>query len=166
MSKSRVGVAGTIATNSLISASGLNAMAGGEIGRDILTADSTGTTGVETVCTVTTDVGDGSRQILVKGCVCVQPNIEGGCQAALYMDGFQIQRKNVESCPAAEDQSWGLFVSFAPFGGSHTFTLVTGVSGQGTVQGGFPQIVTCKANGATGTNGVTELIVLDVGSAY
>lgn len=160
MASSRVGIAGTINSGDLVSASGINALPNAELGRDTLSSNSAGTTSTETVCSVTVDVGAGDRQILVMACLTVRTDIAGGAQAALYMDGTQIQRKNQETIPPTSDQSWEPFISLAPSAGSHTFTLVTGVSG------GAGNTVTCIANGATASHGNTQLLVIDNGPSY
>lgn len=155
----RTGVAGTINSGDPAASADVNTFAGGEIGRDTRSSNSAGTTSTETVCSVTTTVGT-SRQILVLACVTVRSDVLGGAQAALAIDGTQIQRKNNEAIPPTSDQSWDLEISLSPSAGSHTFTLITGRSG------GASNTVTCVADGATASHGNTQLLVIDNGVAY
>ena len=156
----RIGTAGTYNTGDLISASDINSMPGGTIGKDTATADSTGTVGTETVCTTAPTVGAG-RELTISFTVNLRATAASGAFAAIFEDGVQLQRKNISISATGTDTPLHLSIlSEDPGAGAHTYTGVTGVSGGGGAT------VTCSNNGYTGTRGVTQLRVVDSGPNF
>ncbi len=141
------------------SSSWINDLPRGRIARSTLTADSTGTTTTEVICSETVTIPAG-RTLHIHATVVVRSNIAGGASARLRRDGTQIQRKNMDTLAPGADQSWALEIEDQPGAGTFTYELVTGVSGTDG------NTVTAKANGATGTHGVCALYVDDVGPDY
>lgn len=158
MPADRVTPIGTFASGNLVEASAANQGPGGKIGRDRLLTNSTGTLTTETILGVTVTCGT-AREIDVFATVTVRSDIPGGCQAALFENGVQIQRKNQELIDTTKDLSWTFFAQRQPSAGSHTYEVVTGVSGAAG------NTVTAVANGEAGTHGTCDLIVIDQGPA-
>lgn len=131
----------------------------GELSRKTLSSDSGGTGGTASILSETVEVGT-DRQIQLWATVTIRTDINGGAQAAIYFDGAQVQRKNIESLAAGLDQSWTFFTSIEPSAGSYTMELVIGVSGADG------NTVHAIANGATGTHGTCMIVANDVGPAY
>lgn len=141
------------------SSTNIDTLPRGRIGRDTLSANSTGTTTTEVVCAVSPTVG-ASRTVHIHANVTLRSNTPGGVAVMIFEDGVQIQRKNSDAVAAATDVFVSIEIESQPSTGAHTYQLVTGVSG------GAGNTVTAIANGAAGTHGVTVLYVDDVGPSY
>lgn len=149
-----------IATASATSSStNIDSLPRGRIGRDTLSSNSAGTTTTETVCSISQPVGT-NRTLSIHANVTVRSNTPGGIAVMIFEDGVQIQRKNADAVAAATDVFVSIEIETQPAVGTHTYELVTGVSG------GAGNTVTAIANGAAGTHGVTVLYVDDVGPSY
>lgn len=160
MAATRVGKPGSWNSGDLMSANDLNSLPGGTIGRDTLTTNSVGTGSNETVCSVAPTV-NASRELTIHATVNLRADMPTGAFAAIFEDGVQLQRKNLKVLASATDTPIGMFiVSENPGAGAHTYIIVTGVSGGGGAT------VTCTNNGYTGTEGVTQLLVVDSGPNF
>lgn len=146
-------------SGNVVPSSSWNDFPRGELSRKTLSSNSSGTASTETILSETVVVGTG-RQIQIFATVVVRSDIPGGAQAAIFFNGVQVQRKNMDVLETGVDHSWGLFTTIQPAAGSYTMALITGVSGADG------NTVTAIANGATGTHGTCMIIANDVGPAY
>ena len=161
MSFTRVAKPGLWNSGDLLSAADLNSLPGGTIGRDTLTADSTGTTTTETICSVAPSVGP-TREITVTwgGNLRSSATTGTGAFAAIFADGVQLNRRSFKITAPATDTPFHLSILHYPTTGAHTYTGVDGVSGGGGAT------VRNSVNGYTGTRGVSQLRVVDTGPAF
>ena len=159
MAFTRVAKPGTWNSGDLISATDLNSLPGGTIGRDTATADSTGTAGTETPCAVTPSVGP-SREVTISFGGNVRASTQTGAFAAIFEDSVQLNRKDFIVTGSAIDTPFHLSILSYPSTGAHQYDGVDGVSGGGGA------IVTNSNNGYTGTRGVTQLRVVDSGPSF
>lgn len=159
MAADRVAFEPSIISGALISGSDNATIPGGFLGRDIASANSSGTLSTEVIDSVTVTVGD-NRALLLIACVTVRSDLAGGAQAAIFEDSIQIQRKNIDVLESGTDYSWTVVGFSLPAAGSHLYELVTGVSG------GAGNTVTAIADGAAGVHGTNMLLVIDLGPAF
>lgn len=147
------------AASATLGATQLNALSRGEIVNIELTSNSAGTTSTETILTESFTLTDDRRIRFLATCT-LRTSIAGGMQAALLLDGTQINRKNADTVAAGSDMFITFFKSKNVSAGAHTIALVTGVSGADG------NTVTAIANGETGTHGVSVLSADDVAPWY
>lgn len=159
MATTRVATAGTFNAGDVISAADINAMPGGTIGRDELSANSSGSTTTETVLSVAPTVGD-NRELTIHVTVNLRASGATDGQCTIFEDGVQIQRKNAPIPATATDVPITTFVERYPgAGATHTYSVATGVSGTGGT-------VTCVNNGGAGTLGKSIILVQDTGPDF
>lgn len=159
MAFTRVAKPGTWNSGDLISATDLNSLPGGTIGRDTATTDSTGTAGTETPCSVTPSVGP-SREVTITFGGNLRANGLTGAFAAIFEDSVQLNRKDFQIPSSGVDTFFHISILSYPSTGAHQYDGVDGVSGGGGA------VVTNSNNGYTGTRGVTQLRVFDSGPSF
>lgn len=159
MAFTRVAKPGLWNSGDLISATDLNSLPGGTIGRDTLVGDSTGITSLATVCSCSPSVGP-SREITATFGGNTRGSSQTGAFGAIFEDSVQLNRRSFEIRTSDSDMPFHLSILSYPSTGTHVYEGVVGVSGGGGAT------VTCSNNGYTGARGVTQLRVVDTAPQF